>query len=117
MAARCCLTVGADPGCVRIYAATCSGAIARKPRPRAAHHDRNRPAARAYAARVRALATCAAKNSRNRSTATGPASTITAGSAMPADPVRARRRPGDRRNQGLAHPELPSPATSASNRS
>ena len=50
------------------------------PRPRASHHARNCPTARPYAARVLAFAIRAAKNSRKRSTAAGPASTITAGS-------------------------------------
>ena len=36
IAAGCCFTVGADPGCVRMQAATWSGAIARSPKPRAA---------------------------------------------------------------------------------
>ena len=39
------------------------------------------PTARPYAARVRRLAIRAAKNSRNRATATGPASTISRGNA------------------------------------
>ena len=53
-------------------------------RPRAAHHARNCPTARPYAARVRRLAIRAAKNSRNFSTATGPASTISRGSTSAA---------------------------------
>src|SRR4051812_6142190 len=45
------------------------------------------PCRRAYAAHVRSLASCAAKNSRNRSAAAGPASTISCGSAIGAPPT------------------------------
>ena len=51
--------------------------------------------ARPYAARVRSFAIAVAKNSRNRSTATGTASTITSGSATVALGRRAISRPCD----------------------
>ena len=43
IAARCCFTVGTDPGWVRMYAATWSGETSRNPRPRASHHARKLP--------------------------------------------------------------------------
>ena len=46
---------------------------------RASHHPRKCPTARPYAAHVLAFAIRPAKNSRNRATASGPASTITCG--------------------------------------
>ena len=55
IAARCCFTVGTEPGCVRIQA-TWSGETSRSPSPRASHHPRNCPTARPYAARVLAFA-------------------------------------------------------------
>ena len=67
-----------------------SGETSRSPRPRASHHPRNCPTARPYAARVRAFAILPAKNSRNRATADGPASTIICGRTIsPAPPVAA----------------------------
>jgi voltage-gated potassium channel len=76
---------------------------------RASPRARNCPAARAYAARVRTFAICAAKNSRKRSAAAGPASTISCGSATVDPPAIAkldgesqiprqrRQEPGERR--------------------
>ena len=65
------------------------------PRPRASHHAKNCPTARPYAARVLAFAIRPAKNSRNRATASGPASTISAGRATSAFHGH-RPRPGKR---------------------
>ena len=83
-----------------------------------AHRARNCPTALPYADRVRPLAIAAAKNSRNRSPAAGPASTIPAGQ-------RDRDRVGTfdfppgqrRRHQRLAHPDVSPFPTSFSNRS
>ena len=61
---------------------------------RAAHHARNCPTARPYAARVRRFAIRAAKNSRNLATATGPASTISGGNTSRAVDERARLASG-----------------------
>ena len=67
------LAVGAEPGWVRMWAATCSGETASSASPRASHQARNCPTARPYAVRVRRLTIRAAKNSRNFPTAAGPA--------------------------------------------
>ncbi len=85
---------------------------ARRKRPRQVVLAPQRAIARNVSpARVRPLAIAAAKYSRNRSTATGPASTITAGSATAAAPGRSiSARPARRRrHQHLAHLEDLSP--------
>ena len=88
----------------------CSGETAVSPRPRASHQPRNGPTARLYAARVRRFAIRAAKNSRNRATATGPASTISGGSSNSARGARAGRLSLlDERLEGHRDPDPPDP--------
>ena len=94
-----------------------AGRIAPRPRHRSSHHARNCPTARPYAARVRSFAIRPAKNSRNRATASGPASTITCGRTSSPSLVFDDHRLRDRRHQALAHSDTSPPSTSPSNRS
>ena len=77
IAATCCFTVGTDPRCVRMQAATWSGEISRSPRSRSSHDPRNLPHRPPHTAGVLAFAIRRAKNSR----------------IFPLPPTRRRRSP------------------------
>lgn len=80
MAAKCCLTVGGDPGCCSIYAAMIAGRKSVSSKRFDSHQSKNSVTACAYAARVFLLRMLAAKNSMNRHPAFSPARAMAAGS-------------------------------------